>query len=152
MTAVWVLLGLTVLVAFVGAGVAVGKANRPSPPPRFGMTLPADLQERVRVLVEQRRAIEAIKEVRQRTGLSLKDAKELVDAVRDGRLPSGTGEYGSAAVGWSVPEGNGPEGRSLADRARALRDAGDHDGAVTLVCSETGMSRHEAERFVGTLG
>ena len=37
------------------------------------------------------------------------------------------------------------------ERVRALRDAGDHASAVAMVQAETGMQRHEAERFVSVL-
>jgi hypothetical protein len=58
----------------------------------------------VRALVQERRKIEAIKLVRQRTGLGLKEAKDLVDAMEiQMGLPvsgpgSGTGIFLAVAV------------------------------------------------------
>jgi ribosomal L7/L12-like protein len=54
--------------------------------------LPPSAQEEIRALLQQRQKIEAIKVLRQHTGLDLKDAKDRVEAIeREMGLPaSGT--------------------------------------------------------------
>ncbi|MCO6008750.1 ribosomal protein L7/L12 [Actinoallomurus purpureus] len=113
-------------------------AAAPMPP----MAVPAALQTRVRVLLGEGKPVTAIKEVREATGLGLKEAKQIVDALRSGPLPE-PGPY--------VPGGPGGPG-SVAERARQIRDTGDFAGAVALVRAETGMAPLDAERFVATLG
>jgi hypothetical protein len=116
--------------------VAVGKGLRGWPVSQQPSALPADLQLRVRGLLALDRTNQAVREVREVTGLKLKEAKTVVDGLRP--LP----ETPTRAVGGSP---------SLAERARNLRDGGDVAGAVTLVCTESGMTQREASRFVTAL-
>ncbi|MBV2364433.1 50S ribosomal protein L7/L12 [Streptomonospora sp. NEAU-YY374] len=99
--------------------------------------LPRDLVERATALVRQGKQIAAVKLIRDRTGYDLRSAKEVSDALAQGRsIPT-------------LPEpGAGPAGGSLADRARALRDQDRMADAIRLVATETGMSETEATRFV----
>jgi hypothetical protein len=97
----------------------------------LAVTFTPDREAQVRELIARGRKIEAIKLVREETGLGLKDAKDYCDALRAGRLPP------------VAP---------LSDRVRELSRSGDHAGAITLVCAETGMSQAEAEEFVRILG
>jgi ribosomal protein L7/L12 len=92
--------------------------------------VPASTRGRAEELLAKGRLIEAIKLVRQETRFGLKEAKDYCEALRDGRLPPA-----------------GP----LSERARALAEAGDRAGAVALVRGETGMSEHEAEKFLDAL-
>lgn len=141
----WYVLGMfgAVILAALGAmAVAVGKGVRGWPVTPQPSAVPADLQLRVRMLLGRDRPIQAIKEVREATGLNLKEAKGVVDALRSGPLPESP-----AGGGPSVAGGPG----SLAERARNLRDGGDLASAVALVCAESGMTQHEAERFVAVL-
>ncbi|GAA4635066.1 hypothetical protein GCM10023196_079070 [Actinoallomurus vinaceus] len=103
------------------------------------MAVPAALQVRVRTLLGENKPILAVKEVRQATGLGLREAKQIVDALRSGPLPE-PGGYASGGPG------------SVAERARQIRDTGDFAGAVALVQAETGMAAGDAERFVAALG
>jgi large subunit ribosomal protein L7/L12 len=140
-----VLVLLVVISHFRGAGT--GRPMTASMPP---MAVPAELQVRVRVLLGENKPIQAIKEVRQATGLGLIEAKQIVDALRSGPLP----EPGPYVPGSPLPESGpyvpgGPG--SVADRARQIRDSGDFAGAVALVRAETGMAQEDAERFVAAL-
>ncbi|MEU6431850.1 ribosomal protein L7/L12 [Microbispora sp. NPDC046973] len=93
----------------------------------------ADLQHRVRELYADNKKIEAIKLVREQTGLGLKEAKDLTEALASGRpLPV-------------APAHGRPD---LASRVRELKAAGRGEQAVFLVRGETGMGQSEAERFV----
>ena len=104
----------------------------PEPPKR---PLDQHAFDEVLALVRANRKIEAIKLVRERTGLGLVEAKHLVEAVEEGR--------------W-VPVEPTP-GRSLADRARELLAGDGVAEAVTLVSRETGMTGDEAARFIDSL-
>lgn len=58
------------------------------PEPRVSpQDLPPGLEGEVRALIAERRKIEAIKRVREATGLGLKEAKELVEAIEAGASP-----------------------------------------------------------------
>jgi large subunit ribosomal protein L7/L12 len=129
-------LGLVLIAAVAAMMVAVGKGLRGWPVSQQPSALPADLQLRVRGLLALDRTNQAVREVREVTGLKLKEAKTVVDGLRP--LP----ETPTRAVGGSP---------SLAERARNLRDGGDVAGAVTLVCTESGMTQREASRFVTAL-
>ncbi|WP_433356828.1 ribosomal protein L7/L12 [Microtetraspora malaysiensis] len=99
--------------------------------------LPHDLQERVRELCSQGKKIHAIKAVREGTGLGLKEAKDVVDALDAGRpIPT------------AQPVGHPGD---LASRVRELKAAGRAEQAVFLVRGETGMTQAEAETFVNAL-
>lgn len=86
-------------------------------------------------LVRARRKIEAIKVVRERTGMSLVEAKDTVEALEQGR---------------SVPVEPAP-GHSLADRVRGLLAQDRVADAVVLVSRETGMTETESARFIDSL-
>jgi len=106
--------------------------KRPEPfaPP---LLLTPELLAELRNLLGRGKKIPAIKLLRERTGLGLKDAKDLAEAIERGYEPPLQGRV------------------SLSERVRALRDAGDHASAVAMVQAETGMRRHEAEKFVSVL-
>lgn len=101
---------------------------------------PADLDE-VRFLLTTNKMVYAVKLVRDRTGMGLREAKDLVDDVRKGRyVPPAT-----------APATAPRPGASLAVRARALKAGGDWHTAAALVMVETGMTESEAGRFVAAL-
>jgi large subunit ribosomal protein L7/L12 len=129
-----ILAAVSAMVVAVGMGVHSRPTTRPAP-------VPAELQARVRTLLRQHSAIHAIREVREATGLGLREAGDVVEALRGRPSPPehAPGPYEGGARG------------SLADRARRLRDGGDLADAVALVCAETGMTQREAERFVSAL-
>ena len=103
--------------------------------------LSPDDVDQVRFLITTKKTVHAVKLIRDRTGLALKPAKELVDDIRLGRyVPPTTG----------TPLVRRP-GTNLAERTRALKSAGELHQATALVVSETGMSEAEAGLFVGAL-
>ena len=103
--------------------------------------LSPDDVDQVRFLITTKKNVHAVKLIRDRTGLALKPAKELVDDIRLGRyVPPTTG----------TPLVRRP-GTNLAERTRALKSAGELHQATALVVSETGMTEAEAGLFVGSL-
>ncbi|WP_436757842.1 ribosomal protein L7/L12 [Streptosporangium sp. V21-05] len=156
-----------VLVIIVGAVMAVRKAGRavsggraPLMPPT-----PQGLYETVTRLTRQGQKIQAIKELRQYTGLGLKEAKTVVDAVASGHdmwshpamarfrpahpvVPPNAAATGAAGA---PGDGGAAAGPDLATRVRGLKAAGRAEQAVYLVRGETGMGEREAELFVDTL-
>jgi ribosomal protein L7/L12 len=141
--------------------------------------LPPDLANAVQELLIRRQKIQAIKLVRERTALSLRDAKEMVDGIQTGGpvIPTPTpplwvaprsqsqpapppppsGHAGSLPPVYSspppvhTPAGAGLNGNDLATRARQLKLAGQEVRAVRLVRAETGMGITEATTFVRSL-
>ncbi len=91
--------------------------------------------DEARTLVRAGRKIEAIKLVRERTGMGLAEAKHIVDAVEQGH--------------W-IPVEPTP-GQSLADRTREMLAQDRVADAVTMVSHETGMTEGESARFVDAL-
>ncbi|HEU4948048.1 MAG TPA: hypothetical protein VFT31_12920 [Kribbella sp.] len=105
-----------------------------------GRLTTADLDE-IRFLITTRKAVHAVKYIRDRTGLDLKPSKDLYDEIRYGRfVPPVT----------DTPVVRRP-GTNLAERTRALKASGDLHQATALVVSETGMTEAEAGLFVGAL-
>ncbi|HET6296134.1 MAG TPA: hypothetical protein VFG33_22315 [Kribbella sp.] len=103
--------------------------------------LTVDDVDQIRFLLTTRKNVLAVKYVMDRTGVELKQAKELVDDVRFGRyVPPVT----------DTPVVRMP-GANLAERTRALKAAGELHQATALVVSETGMTETEAGLFVGVL-
>lgn len=64
--------------------------------------LPAAAEAEVRALIQQRRKIDAIKVVRQHTGIGLKEAKDVVDALDRELRPPGTQPTGPSGSGGLV--------------------------------------------------
>ena len=116
------------------------------------ISLSPHAEAEIRLLIGQNKKIQAIKVMREQTGLGLKDAKDLVEAIAAGHsiAPAMTGypepPQTSAVTGY--PE---PPQASLSDQVRAFEDAGDHASAVALVRARTGMSDPEAEAFITAL-
>ncbi|MGW1342538.1 hypothetical protein ACWCOV_15940 [Kribbella sp. NPDC002412] len=103
--------------------------------------LSPDDVDQVRFLLTTKKSVHAVKLVRERTGLDLKNAKGLVDDIRLGRyVPPVT----------DTPVVRVP-GTNLAERTRALKAQGELHQATALVVSETGMTEAEAGLFVGAL-
>ena len=97
--------------------------------------------DQIRFLLTTKKSLFAVKYVVDRTGLELKQAKELVDEIRLGRyVPPVT----------DTPVVRRP-GTNLAERTRTLKAQGELHQATALVVSETGMTETEAGLFVGAL-
>ncbi|MGW9351883.1 ribosomal protein L7/L12 [Nocardiopsis flavescens] len=86
-------------------------------------------------LIRAQRKIEAIKLIRERTGMGLAEAKHAADALE---------------AGGHVPIQPTP-GHTLADRVRELVARDRVAEAVVLVSRETGMTEDESARFVTSL-
>ncbi|MEU6409003.1 ribosomal protein L7/L12 [Microbispora sp. NPDC046933] len=137
-----VLVLAVIVIAFVGVALAAVRAGaRPAGPlawrsPGLLPPVSADLQHRVRELYAENKQIEAIKLIREQTGLGLKEAKDLAEALASGR---------------PLPVAPGHARHDLASRVRELKAAGRGEQAVFLVRGETGMGQSEAERFVDAI-
>jgi hypothetical protein len=103
--------------------------------------LSSDDIDQVRFLITTKKAVHAVKLIRDRTGLDLKHAKGLVDDIRLGRYVPPTTDTPVVRV----------PGTNLAERTRALKAQGELHQATALVVSETGMTEVEAGLFVGAL-
>jgi ribosomal protein L7/L12 len=109
------------------------------------LALRPELLFRIRQLLGERKKIQAIKELRdEQHGLSLKEAKELVEAIEAGHEPPVL-DAAPAADPAAAPSSD------LAQRARQLRDSGQETLAIRLVCDETGMGILDAQKFVQSL-
>ncbi|WP_202805645.1 ribosomal protein L7/L12 [Actinopolymorpha alba] len=107
----------------------------------------------VLALLGQRKKIQAVKELRDATGLGLADAKALVEAIEAGHRPPAVVLRGEAVdVTPAAPRPQPETTRSdLAVRALALRSQGREVDAIRLVCDETGMGILDAQKFVRAL-
>lgn len=121
-----------------------------SPDPRREALLrsPLDpvLVKRVIDLCTSGKKIQAIKELREATGLGLREAKDLVDAIDAGHRPANLVQ--GEVIAERITPARQPD---LADRARKLREAGQEVNAIRLVCDETGMGLLDAQKFVRAL-
>lgn len=137
-----ILVVLGVLLALAGRVAAARRTAAVRPPPlRPTIALPAELQSHLRTMAAQGKKIQAIKQLRESTGLSLVDAKNAVDTIAAGSsLPTPGGAPGGT-----------PPRPDLAYRARVLAAEGREDEAVRVVAAETGMSGPEATAFVRAL-
>ena len=79
-------LSLLVIFAALRAGSGERRRDLMHPPPMApqAMTLPPETAGEVRALLARRAKIEAIKIVREATGLGLKEAKDLVETIEAG--------------------------------------------------------------------
>ncbi|WP_049577242.1 ribosomal protein L7/L12 [Nocardiopsis sp. SBT366] len=90
--------------------------------------------EEVLDLIRADRKVPAVKRIRELTGMGLVQAKDLADAIEEGRWAP-----------FPAP------GQSLADRVRALLSQDRVADAVRMVAQETGMTEDEASRFIDGL-
>lgn len=131
---------LTVILALAGI-VALALRTGGRPEARLAWrhaglpAISAELWDRVRALTDQNRKIEAVKLIREETGLDLREAKRLMDAIASGR---------------PYPRPPIPQ-PDLATRVRELKAAGRVEQAIFLIRGETGMGQAEAEAFLNAL-
>ncbi len=106
----------------------------------------------MRALLERNRTIPAVKAVREATGLSLREAKRVVDHMAAGHampdLPSGP----HASVDLSTSVRRPLSTAELDARLRALTGAGRKIQAIKELREQTGMSLREAKDHVDRLG
>ncbi|MEW9529498.1 50S ribosomal protein L7/L12 [Microbispora sp. NPDC049125] len=135
------ILAIVGLVVVLGIGMIAIRAGARGPiawrSPGMLPPVSAELQHRVRELYQEGRVVEAVKEIREQTGLGLREAKALADTL---------------AAGHALPTvATAPGQPDLATRVRELKAAGRTEQAVLLVRGETGMGQAEAETFVKVL-
>ncbi|MFI9554041.1 ribosomal protein L7/L12 [Nonomuraea endophytica] len=145
------LMAIVLILGVVAAAVAVSlvtlgrRRGEQKPPP--SLHSPADTEQEVLRLLQQGKTIHAIKIVRERSRLGLKEAKDLVEDVAAGRGRL-TDHPAFAGMRPSLPRrGTG----DLAGRVRNLVAEGHRQQAIYLVRGETGMAEDEAERFITSL-
>jgi len=97
-----------------------------------------DLEQEAKALLLERRTIEAIKRVRERTGMGLKEAKDYVDALERGESPASGAQADSTSF----------ESGDLDDEVRALLSAGRKIEAIKRVRERTGLGLKEAKDYV----
>jgi ribosomal protein L7/L12 len=98
------------------------------------MSLPKDsLPANVRAALERGSAIEAIKLLREVTGLGLKEAKDLIDRHQ---------------VGKPTPMGVGTAGSAIPPEALAALEQGNKIEAIRLLRERTGLGLKEAKQAV----
>lgn len=119
------------VVLAVGLALILFRRPREAPPPS-AVALPGELTERLRALVAGGRKIQAIKELREHTGMSLVDAKTYVERLP----PSGP-----------VPPPAPPAELSAAAlaQARELLAAGRPIQAVKVIRDDTGWSLKQSK-------
>jgi hypothetical protein len=145
------LLFAVILAIVLGAAVAVLRGNKASVPPPVPPA-PQELQELVTQLTRQGRKVQAIKELRQHTGLGLAEAKKVIDAVAMGHTMWShpvLARFRPSPV--ALPYAGAVAGPDLATRVRELKAAGRAEQAIHLVRGETGMGQREAELFLDSL-
>jgi ribosomal protein L7/L12 len=143
---------LVIAAVIIAVVLAVTAANRRGASgavvmPAGPMT-PPELTGHLRDLVAQNKRIHAIKLLRERTGMGLKDAKNAVEALAAGypvRHPALMTPPAPPAAPAAQPQAD------LATRVRHLKESGQTERAVFLVRGETGMNHDEATLFVNSL-
>ncbi|MFI6458590.1 hypothetical protein ACIBF6_44475 [Streptosporangium amethystogenes] len=141
-----------ILVVVIGVVMAARKGGQTPMPVPMQTPTPQGLHELVTGLVRAGRRIEAIKELRGHTGLSLRDAKMIIDGVVAGHdLWSHPAMIRFKPAQPTALPHTGAAGPDLATRVRELKAAGRAEQAVHLVRGETGMGEREAELFVEAL-
>lgn len=108
-----------------------------------------DLAGAVRMVLERGNKIEAVKLVRERTGLGLKEAKDFVDGIERGTAPA------------TIPRTFGSSGniigeireivataQDITEEVNALIDSGKQIEAIKLVRERTGLDLKQAKDFV----
>lgn len=140
-----IVLGVLLIIAVAvvlrqrGSGVTTVAS---APPAARSAPLPADTDQAIRVLIQQQKKIEAIKLVRERTGLGLKEAKDYVEEVERGGAPALPPLHPAPAP--IQPGALDSEVRALLGRDRKIE-------AIKLVREQTGMGLKEAKDYVDTL-
>jgi ribosomal protein L7/L12 len=154
------LIGGLLLILVIGGMMAVFLLNRSwggsldrsprldagAPAVRAEPMLTGDLQADALTLLAAGRKIEAVKRVRELTGLGLKEAKDYVDALQQGLAVETPALRGAGAwEGAAAPQELEAELRALVANGRKLE-------AIKLLRERSGIGLKEAKDFVDTLG
>ncbi|HEY1017024.1 MAG TPA: ribosomal protein L7/L12 [Herpetosiphonaceae bacterium] len=128
-----------------------------APERKAGLPLSRAQEDELRDLVARNQKIEAIKRVREATGLGLKECKDYVENLGN----AAAGDYSSSAGGnWPAPAmpGAGWDGGQFAppsliveDEARRLMGDSGKISAIKYVREQTGMGLKEAKDYVEEL-
>ena len=153
MTTVWILVALGVLFTIIGVVVERSRRARAAAPgaPRPGNDVPPDLASldetafRSRLIqeIDAGRTITAIKWVRARTGLGLKEAKEVVDALIAGDV--------GATLERRIDEVRGLDEADFHARLLVELGAGRKLEAIRLYRERTGLGLAEAKDAIEAL-
>ncbi len=124
---------------FTGNVEADGHTKAPSAHSHSNIA-PGNAEEAVRALLDAGNKIEAIKQVREQTGLGLKEAKDLVEAMERGA---------SVAIraGDSSPAFHG----DIDSKARSMVSAGQVVEAIKLIREQKHLGLKEAKDYVERL-
>lgn len=132
---------LIILLAAWGRVARAGPDNRSSHGLADSYNLPEPLRRAAADLLEQRRVIEAIKEVREATGWDLRRAKEAVEGLEQ--------EVGWASVARRTGRARGnPPDSVLRAQVKALLEARRKVEAVKLVRESTRWSLSDSKEYV----
>jgi ribosomal protein L7/L12 len=135
-----------VVLAALGAAVAIvrrGRIEGAVATAASGRLAPAQLWAEVDALLGRERKIEAIKLVRERAGLGLREAKDAVDEYqRTGRTPTGAERKADRFDGVDA---------DLATRVRRLKRNGRTIEAVKLIRERTGLGLADAKQMYDAL-
>lgn len=143
----WTGVAYVVLAVVLVASLLIERRGRasgrrmPSVPPE----LSADVVQTISDLVTRDRRVQAIKVLREATGLGLRESKEWVDAWQPG---------GSSSPPTSAPSAQGPDREALATLDADARQARQQSGAIAaikLVRTRTGWGLAEAKAHVDRL-
>jgi len=143
-----VLIIIVVLPAALLVGAILRSTNQDHHADTSPVQLGGDVEPLVRQLLRAPRPnkVMAIKLVRERTGMGLREAKEYVDAL-DRDMPSHT----SGASQWNEARARQAHG-DAADMVSAMRDTGgDRIEAIKRVQGTTGLTLKESKAFVDAL-
>jgi ribosomal protein L7/L12 len=113
---------------------------------------PAGLEGRVRALLVRNRTIAAVKLLRESTGLSLREAKRVVDHMAAGHAMPDPPSGPHATVDLSASPQRPLSTAEFDTRLRALAGAGRKIQAVKELRERTGMPLREAKDHVDRLG
>jgi ribosomal protein L7/L12 len=83
---IWGFFAVVIVAIAVLVVTAVRSKERLSDPPDYSV-VGDEVRHRVARLLSQRKVVEAVKVVRDDTGWGLKDSRDFVNALRDGRTP-----------------------------------------------------------------
>ncbi|MBA3469551.1 MAG: ribosomal protein L7/L12 [Herpetosiphonaceae bacterium] len=147
MITVWVVIGILVLVIVVVVYHQSSGGWRPptiNAPMVSQLRLPGDVRQRIDVLLDQGKKIEAIREVRAATGVGLKEAKDYVEDVRAGvRAVSTAADYAQPIAAGIITLSQDVE-----HTVRREIAAGNKIMAIKLVREATDAGLKQAKDFV----
>jgi ribosomal protein L7/L12 len=138
----WIALAVVLLLLFLGLRRALTPAV--PAPPRVVQPLSPDLALEVQGYLARGVKIEAIRVVRARTGMGLRDAKDAVEAIEQGGPIPGAGPSPEPAPASTAA---GLDWDALVEVAR-MRDQGQAIQAIKRVRELTGMGLREAKDLV----